>query len=114
MTAIEKLTAMSGLSAKTYSWGGSTGRGRFFWAGELPVVVAGVQTPPCFVRSFFDSVRTISSSVDGGDESGEDSELDITISMWLMSVVNFEEVRVTMDLRGVQSTAVQECGPTNF
>jgi hypothetical protein len=84
---------MSGLSAKTYSCGGSTGRGRFFWAGELPVVVAGVQTPACFARSFFDSERTISSSVDGGDESGEDSELDIAISVWLMSLGNFEKVR---------------------
>ena len=78
---------MSGLSARTYSWGGSTSRGRFFWAGELPVVVAGVQEPPRFARSFFDSDKDISSSVDGGDESGEDSELDIAASLWLMPVV---------------------------
>jgi hypothetical protein len=78
-----RLTAISGLSANTYSWGGegslSGGGGEVGWgAGAAGTAFEKNRKMP----SFFTKSRLLSSS-DGTDESSEDSSEDMAL-LWLL------------------------------
>ena len=67
------LTAMSGLSASTGSWGGEAGRGFFGGVGTaaLPFLIHCSRLPPLI------GFDTASSSVEGAEEREESPEDDI-------------------------------------
>lgn len=72
------LTAMSGLSASTGSWGGEAGRGFFGGDGTaaLPFLIHWSRLPPVT------EVDTASSSVGGAEDKDESPEDDISFSAW--------------------------------
>ena len=77
---------MSSLSSSTYSWGGDAGLlGRGGDEGGLDVVVFGAGLNH-FLRPTLLStaLATTSSSVEGGEDSAEESESDIlVVRIWL-------------------------------